>query len=79
MMTETAFEILHYFSRSELEGMQMHSRFLRDFVDRNVDQLPLRPIYKISASVWSFRSHYSDERPRLLALNITLWSLFMRK
>lgn len=51
MLTETAFEILRYFSRHELEGMQMHSRFLRDFVDLNVDQLPLRSIYKISTSV----------------------------
>lgn len=51
MLAETVFDILRYFSRHELEGLQMHSRFLRDFVGRNVDQLPLRAIYKISTSV----------------------------
>lgn len=47
-MLSTALEILHYFSRVELEGLQMQSRFLRDLVDRNSNTLTLRFIHKIS-------------------------------
>lgn len=45
------FDVLRYFSRAELEGLQMHSCFLRDLVDRNVNKLPLRPIYSFGVSV----------------------------
>lgn len=52
MLAETALEILSYFSRLELEGLQVHARFLRDIIDRNVSILPLRYISEIRVSLW---------------------------
>lgn len=51
MLTETAFEVLSYFNRAELEGLQMHSRFLRDIMDCNVNKLPLRPVFSVEVSL----------------------------
>lgn len=52
MLTEVTLEIMRYFRRVELEGLQMHSRFLRDFVDRNSSTLALRSIYRLRVRLW---------------------------
>ena len=51
MLTETSLEVLRFFSRHELEGLQMHSRYLRNLVDGSRETLPLRCISKVTVSV----------------------------
>ncbi|KAH7712426.1 hypothetical protein AAVH_20230 [Aphelenchoides avenae] len=47
MLPEIALEAFRYFDRSSLEGLQMHSRYLRDLVNHNARTLPLRYIYEV--------------------------------
>ncbi|KAH7714033.1 hypothetical protein AAVH_18606 [Aphelenchoides avenae] len=47
MLHEVALEALRYFDRKSLEGLQMHSRYLRDIVNRNSRTLPLRQIKEV--------------------------------
>ncbi|KAH7707700.1 hypothetical protein AAVH_25055 [Aphelenchoides avenae] len=47
MIPEVELEALRCFNRAELEGLQMHSRYLRDLVDRHARTLPLRCLYEV--------------------------------
>ncbi|KAH7707705.1 hypothetical protein AAVH_25061 [Aphelenchoides avenae] len=51
MLHEIALEAVRYFDRPTLEGLQMHSRYLRDMVNRHASTLPLRYIH----DVWIIR------------------------
>lgn len=44
MLSEIKREVFHCFDRDSLERLQMHSRYLRDFVSRHAHTLPLRYI-----------------------------------
>lgn len=55
MLAETALEALRYFDREELEGFQMHSRNLRDIVNRHAQTLLLRYIHAVKVSPPSVR------------------------
>lgn len=44
MVPELALNVLSFFDRPMLEGLQIYSRFLRDIVDDNARILPLRCI-----------------------------------
>lgn len=50
MLPEVEREALHYFNRAALEGMQIHSRYLRDVVNRDARTLPLRYFHHVKAS-----------------------------
>lgn len=50
MLTESALEVLRFLSRLELESLQVHSRHLRNLVDRCADDLPLRCISHVGVS-----------------------------
>lgn len=41
---DVMYEVLRFFTRDGLEGMQLLSRILRDFVNKNSEALPLRYI-----------------------------------
>lgn len=58
MLTEIALEALRYFGRATLEGLQMHSRHLRDLVDRNARTLALRYIQEVVVSASPFIWNY---------------------
>lgn len=47
MLHEIALEAVRYFDRPTLEGLQMHSRYLRDMVNRHASTLPLRYIHDV--------------------------------
>ncbi|KAH7721306.1 hypothetical protein AAVH_11156 [Aphelenchoides avenae] len=47
MIPEFELEALRCFNRPELEGLQIHSRYLRNLVDRHAGTLPLRSIYEV--------------------------------
>ncbi|KAH7702489.1 hypothetical protein AAVH_30352, partial [Aphelenchoides avenae] len=47
MQPEITLEVLRYCDRTSLEGLQMHSRYLRDVVNRHACTLPLRYIYEV--------------------------------
>lgn len=42
MLAEIALETLRFFDRAALEGLQMHSRYLRNLVSLRARTLPLR-------------------------------------
>lgn len=50
MLANIALEALRFFDRTALEGLQMHSRYLRDLVDGNARSLPLRYIQEVYVS-----------------------------
>lgn len=52
MLAEVALEALRFFDRAKhgREGLQIHSRYLRDLVNRHTRALPLRQIYSASVS-----------------------------
>lgn len=54
MLAEIAVDALGHFDRATLEGMQMHSRYLRDLIGRHAGTLPLRCIHHVEASVPNF-------------------------
>lgn len=47
MLSDIALEALRYFDRVALESLQMHSRYLRDLVNRHARVLPLRHIHSV--------------------------------
>lgn len=51
MLAEIVLEALQFFGRADLEGLQMHSRYLRDLVDHNRRTLPLRYVYDVNVNV----------------------------
>lgn len=51
MLPEIELDILQCFDRSSLETLQMHSRYLRDTVNRHARSLPLRYIQEVCVSV----------------------------
>lgn len=53
MLPEIELEALHFFDRTALEGLQIHSRYLRSLVNRHARTLPLRCIHE----VWVRTSH----------------------
>lgn len=50
MLAEMELDVLHFFDRDALEGLQMHSRYLRDLINRHTGTLPLRHIYRVMVS-----------------------------
>lgn len=44
MNSDVLREVLHYFTRDGLEGLQLLSRLLRDLIDSSSKSLPLRRI-----------------------------------
>lgn len=51
MLPEISLEALRYLDRTALEGLQMHSRYLRDVVDRHARTFPLRHIHDVNVNV----------------------------
>lgn len=52
MLPEIELDVLQFLDRSALEGLQMHSRYLRDLVLRHAPTLPLRYIASVDVSVY---------------------------
>lgn len=50
MLAEIELEALRYLGRTALEGLQMHSRYLRDLVNRQAPSLPRRYIHEVDVS-----------------------------
>lgn len=57
MLSEIELDILRYLTREVLEGLQMHSRYLRDRVNRNARSLPLRFIHSVDVIHPAFGSY----------------------
>lgn len=53
MLPDIALEALRYFDRTTLEGLQLHSRYLRDFVNRHARSHPLRKIRSVTVSAYN--------------------------
>lgn len=54
MHSDVIGEVLHYFTRQGLEGLQILSSLLRDLIDKSKNTLPLRHIELVSlVSRWS--------------------------
>lgn len=47
LIPELELQALRFFNRDELEGLQMHSRYLRNLVDSHAKTLPLRRIHEL--------------------------------
>lgn len=47
LIPELELQALRFFNRTELEGLQIHSRYLRDLVERNTQSLALRYIHEV--------------------------------
>lgn len=54
MLAEVELNVLRWLDRTTLEELQIHSRFLRDLVDRYADSFPLRYIHEIKVSGAAF-------------------------
>lgn len=54
MLPEIELDALRCLERTALEGLQVHSRYLRDFVNCNARTLPLRGFHKVDVSASSF-------------------------
>lgn len=50
MLSEMELDILRYFNRGVLEGLQMHSRYLWDLVNRHARSLALWHIHSVEVS-----------------------------
>lgn len=51
MLPEIERDVLRFLDRVALEGLQMHSRYLRNVVNRHARTLPLRRIHNVEVSV----------------------------
>ncbi|KAH7696265.1 hypothetical protein AAVH_36666 [Aphelenchoides avenae] len=48
MLPEIELDVLHFLDRTTLEGLQIHSRYLRNLISRHVGTLPLRYIDQVA-------------------------------
>lgn len=55
MLAEIELEALRYFDRTTLDGLRMHSRYLREVVDRHARTLPLRYIHEVEVSTFYYK------------------------
>ncbi|KAH7711667.1 hypothetical protein AAVH_21024, partial [Aphelenchoides avenae] len=66
MLAEIELDVLHFLDRAALEGLQMHSRYLRDFVNHNRRSFPLHRIYEIDVTDGNVYVQLLEEGERVL-------------
>lgn len=61
MLAEIERDVLHFLDRADLEGLQVHSRYLRDLVNRQARFLPLRcidDVYVSACSAFTYKTFF---------------------
>ncbi|KAH7714474.1 hypothetical protein AAVH_18200 [Aphelenchoides avenae] len=64
LIPELELQALRFFNRDELEGLQMHSRYLRNLVNIHSQKLPLRHIHKVEISFGKCYIRRSEQHPQ---------------
>ncbi|KAH7714473.1 hypothetical protein AAVH_18199 [Aphelenchoides avenae] len=71
LIPELELQALRFFNRTELEGLQMHSRYLRNLVTKHARTLPLRRIQSVemsSSKCYIHKSERSQDHPLVLSV-----------
>ncbi|KAH7714452.1 hypothetical protein AAVH_18178 [Aphelenchoides avenae] len=72
LIPELELQALRFFNRTELEGLQMHSRYLRNLVTKHARTLPLRRIQSVEISFGKCYIRRTEQHPqdRTLVLSV---------
>lgn len=62
MLSEIELDVFHFFDRTTLEGLQIHSRYLRDLIYRQARAFSVRYIHEVDVSASSFHLLFQNER-----------------